>query len=145
MKYFQGILILFLIFILTSCDHTTYVAVRNYKPSCKVNVTYVGSNLLFNNYTLFTSGLANPKLHGSIVRVNTSPSTYSFIAPQETEIGLNPASLGQPIKQIEIINAPDSAFDINLWDRKQFKKFRKEGIIKIRRVIFISSIIVINK
>ncbi|HMG68560.1 MAG TPA: hypothetical protein VK588_12770 [Chitinophagaceae bacterium] len=145
MKYFQGSLILFLIFILTSCDHSIYVAVRNYKPACKVNVAYDGTNTFFNNDTLFTHDLDDPKLHGSIVRINTSPTSYSFIAPPGNEIGLRPQSFGQPIKQIEIMNSADSTWNINLWDRKQFKKLRKEGLIKIRRVIFISSIFIINK
>jgi hypothetical protein len=123
-----------------------YVAVRNYKEPCKVHVTYQRSgNTFFDNDTLLLKPMNNSEFDGSLLRVNTSGNSYCFIAPREKEIALKPISLGQPIKQVEIISSSDSLWRINLWDRKEFKKLKKSGRIKTKGFIFTTSIYIENK
>lgn len=146
MKHFKIIVLTFFVFGLTSCDYTMYVAVRNYKEPCRVNVTYQKSgNTFFDNDTLLLKALDNSKFDTSLLRVNTSTDSYYFIAPREKEIALRPMSLGQPIKQVEIINSSDSSWTINLWDRKEFKKLKKSGQVKTKGFIFTTSIFIENK
>lgn len=131
---------------LTSCDYSMHVAVRNYKEPCRVNVTYQKTaNTLSDNDSLLVKFIDNPKFDNSLDLINTSSNSYYFTAPSNKEVVLKPVSLGQPIKQIEIINSPDSAWKIDLGDRKQFKKLKKSGQIKTKGFIFTTSIFIENK
>jgi len=123
-----------------------YVAVRNYKEPCKVNVTYQKSGgTFFDNDTLLLKPINNSEFDSSLLRVNTSAESYYFIAPREKEIALRPISLGQPIRQVEIISSSDSLWTINLWDRNEFKTLKKSGQIKTKGFIFTTSIYIENK
>lgn len=131
---------------LTSCDYTMYVAVRNYKEPCRVKVTYQKSgNTFFDNDTLLLRALNNSTFDSSLLRVNTSTDSYYFIAPRQKEIALRPQSLGQPIKQIEIINSSNSSWVINLRDREEFKKLKRSGQLKTKGFIFTTAIFIENK
>lgn len=148
MKQFKAIIFTLCILGLTSCDYTMYVAVRNYKDPCRVNVTYQKSGYtFFDKDTLLLRGLDNSEFDSSLIRNNnTSTDSYYFIAPRLKEIALRPQSLKQqPIKQVEIINSSDSSWVINLWDRKEFKKLKKSGQLKTKGFIFTTSILIENK
>jgi len=148
MKYFKSVLLAFIIFVMTSCDVTKYVAVRNYREPAKVCVTYqkVG-NPFFDNDTLKLKNINTPKFDSSLVRQNASDSSYCFIAPMGKEVALKPIALGGlPIQQIKVFNSPDSVLTVNLWgDRNEIKRLKKAGIIQIKGWIFTHSIIVENK
>ena len=129
-----------------ACDHTTYVAVRNYKEPCRVDVTYQKSgNTFFDNDTLKVKTIGNSNADSSLLRSNTSADSYYFTAPAGKEIALRPASLGQPIKQVKISNSTDSSWTINLWDRKEYKKLKKAGKIKTKGFIIRAAILIENK
>lgn len=146
MRHIKTITLIFFIVSLTSCDYSMYVAVRNYKEPCKVNVTYRKSgNTFFDSDTLLLKPINNSEFDSSLLRVNTSHNSYYFIAPREKEIALRPRSLGQPIRQVEIISSSDSLWRINLWDRDEFKKLKKSGQIKTKGFIFTTSIYIENK
>ena len=146
MGLFKIIVLAFFVVGLTSCDYTMYVAVRNYKEPCRVNVTYQKSgNTFFDSDTLLLSALDHPQFDSSLLRFNTSADSYYFIAPREKEIALRPKSLGNPIKQVEIINSSESSWTINLWDRKEFRKLKKSALIKTKGFIFTTSIFIENK
>jgi len=98
-----------------------------------------------NHSALAIKTIGKPDFDSSLVRINTSTSAYYFIAPRVKEIALSPTSLGQPIKQIEIINPSDSSWIINLWNRKEFKKLKKSGQIKTRSFVFPIAIFIENK
>lgn len=146
MRYIKIIILTFFVAGFTSCDYTTYVAVRNYREPCRVNVTYqkYGSTF-FDNDTLLLKVIGNSKLDSSLLRINTSTNSYYFIAPREKEIALNPISLGQPIKQVQVMNSSDSSWTINLWDKKGLKKLKKSGQVKTKGFIFTTSIFIENK
>lgn len=147
MKQIQFILMACICLLLSSCDYTMYVAVRNYREPCKVNVTFDKSvGTFFDNDTLSLKSIPNADFDGSLIRNNTGPGTYSFIAPHNKEIALRPVALNrQPISQIEIINAVDSSWVINLRDRAEFQKLKKSGRIKTRRFIVTTGFFIENK
>ncbi len=122
-----------------------YVAVRNYRELCKVNVAYQKQgNTFFDSDTLLLKSINNSQFDSSLIRVNTSANSYYFLAPHNKEIALRPQSLGQPIKQVNISNSEDSTWKIDLWDRKEFKKLKKSGQIETQGFIFTTSIFINN-
>ncbi len=146
MRHFPILICAMLVVSLTSCDHTTYVSVRNYKEPCRVSVTYQKSgNSYFDNDTLFLKGIDSSKFDSSLLRVNTSPDSYYFIAPSNKEVVLNPISLGQPIRQVEIVCSPDSLWTVNIWNRKDMKQLKQWGRVKTKGFIFRTSIVIENK
>ena len=147
MKYLKSILLAFIIFVMTSCDYTMYVALRNYREPAKVCVTYPKAGLiLWNNDTLLLKHINTPTFDSSLIRLNASDSSYCFIAPKGKEVALQPISFDKPpINQIRIFNSPDSVLTVNIEDRKEFKKLKKAGIIQTRGFIFTYSIFVENK
>ena len=146
MKCFYLITVIFPAFIAISCDYSMRVSIRNYNDDCKVTVAYERfPQPIFESDTLFVKSLNNSKWDSSLIRVNTSLNTYFFTSPKETEISLNPVSLGLPIKQVDIINSTDSTWTINLLDKKELKKLKKSGQIKTKGFIFTTSVIIENK
>lgn len=131
---------------LTSYDYTMYVAVRNYKEPCRVNVLYekYGGGY-YDNDTLPLKGIGNPGFASSLVRKNTSDSTYNFIAPLESEVALRPRAFGVPIRKIEIVNESKGSWTVNLLDKKGFKQAKNAGQIKTKGFLFTSSIFIENK
>lgn len=145
MRPFKLIITAILYFVVVSCDHTTYVAVRNYKEPCRVLVTYEKSgNTIIDHDSLKLRNINSTKIHSLIVRTNTSLNSYLFIAPGGKETGLMPQSLGQPIKQVEIFNTTDSPWIIHLWERKEYKKLKKSGQITTKGFIFTTEILINN-
>ncbi|HEY4967770.1 MAG TPA: hypothetical protein VII28_15300 [Puia sp.] len=145
MRPFKIIIPALLYFIVVSCDIVSYVGVRNYQGPCRVQVTYDKSdNTFHDNDSLFFGNFNNTKFDSLIIRTNTSPNSYFFIAPREKVVRLMPTSLGQPIKQVEIFNAIDSPWIIHPWNRKELKKLEKLGQITltgfpIKRAIWINN------
>ena len=73
MRQLKIITFIFFVIGLTSCDHTMYIAVRNYKEPCKVNVAYQKDvNSFFDTDTLLLKPIGNSKFDSSLIRVNTS-------------------------------------------------------------------------
>mgnify|MGYP000907647428 CR=1 FL=1 len=144
MKFSLLILLTSTVLCLTSCDYTTYVALRNYKESSKVQVYYNSTNPIFNSDTLRVLSLMTPISNSLVVRENISLDSYTFIAPSNSEIIFQPFSLGQPIKQIDIFHTKDSITRIILWDGKAYKKLKKLGIIKDKGFIFKTRIYIDN-
>lgn len=132
--------------VLISCDFTVWISLRNYREACNIKVDH--QNLTEQTYysdTLFLTNIDNPEIKSSVIRTNTSPNKYFFTCPKQVDVALNPIALGTPIKQVDIINASDSLWSINLWNRKEFKKLKKSGQIKTKGFIFTHQITIENK
>ena len=129
-------LILYLCLLLTSfllfgCDMIYNISVSNLTKKAEVVVVYSSIDLA----TFFDTDTLNFLNRKAIIpdkfliRHNIDSSKYSFVMPENSEVDLQPKSIGTPIKKIIINFEKDSTLIVDLYDRKYIRKLRKLGVL----------------
>lgn len=140
------IIIIMLSLWLTGCDSTMYIALRNYQSAVRVNVAYQDDGKIFMKDSLLTKSFGASSIDSTVAKLYTSSKSYSFIAPANREILIDPVAVNRnPVKQIQIATAANSLLTINLWDKEQLRELEREGRVILKSKGFTKQIILVYK